>query len=179
MKNALDTRNFDKFDEEEPWFFESNAKNVKTDMNFVGYTYKRDNENERSEVVNALENLERNRQLLSKPIVKENIENLPLNMEKTLTHNIFKGLSNSKSPITRNTNTNNNNNNGNLGKALINFQSNNANNGILKEKALLINLYNNNNSNKGNLNKDNMASNNLKKIGNRCPNCRTADLKTE
>ena len=183
MKSAMDTRNFDKFDEEEPWFFDQKeAKNVKSDLNFVGYTYKRDSENERSEVVNALENLERNRNLLVRPKSKENPENFLINPEKTLTHNILKGISNSKSPMMRNNNINNGNNNagGNLGKALSNFQNNG---GPLKEKALLINLYNNNHNfvmkekiilgnynNNNNNNNNNTPLNNLKITGNVKPN---------
>lgn len=180
----MDTRNFDKFDEEEPWFFDQkDAKNNgKSDLNFVGYTYKRDAENERSEVVTALENLERNRNLLVRPKSKENPESFQINPEKTLTHNILKGISNSKSPMMRNNNLNMNNNNagGNLGKALSNFQNNG---GPLKEKALLINLYNNNhnfvmkeknvlgNNHNNNMNNNNNAAlNNLKITGNVKPN---------
>ena len=93
-------------------------------MNFIGYTFKRDTENERSEVVTALENLERNRYLHSKQ-TNENLENYPPNNDKTL---VNPHKSSTKSPLAK----------GNLHKALSNFQNNNAKN--------LINLYNNNNN---------------------------------
>lgn len=144
MKNAIDTRNFDKFEEEEPWFFAGNEKkNLKSDVNFVGYTFKRDSENERSEVVNALENLEKNRALLYRAGTRENTSNTDIrSMEKTTTtQNTFKAGSMSKSPINKISSNNNNNANGNLLRVLGNYQSNQTN-GMLKEKALLINLYN-------------------------------------
>ena len=57
ISSEIDVSNFDKFDEEEPWIVNA-PKNRKQDINFIGYTFKRDIENERSSVVSALEKLE-------------------------------------------------------------------------------------------------------------------------
>lgn len=57
-------KNFDPYDEEEPWYTpqllpgQKKPKN-KNDYNFIGYTYKRDNDSERTPMVIALENLEK------------------------------------------------------------------------------------------------------------------------
>jgi serine/threonine kinase 38 len=57
--------NFDKYDEEEPWISndppnKKYKKNRQQDLNFIGFTYKRDIENQRGGLVEALENLEKN-----------------------------------------------------------------------------------------------------------------------
>lgn len=66
VTSDISTENFDKFEEEEP-FFGGNAdqKNGKRgfggrklDMNFIGYTYKADVENEKSMLVNVLKDLD-------------------------------------------------------------------------------------------------------------------------
>lgn len=66
VTSEISTENFDKFEEEEP-FFGGNAdqKNGKRgiggrklDMNFIGYTYKADVENEKSMLVNVLKDLD-------------------------------------------------------------------------------------------------------------------------
>jgi serine/threonine kinase 38 len=64
VTSEISTENFDKFDEEEP-FFGADGKNGKKpttsrkiDMNFIGYTYKADVENEKSMLVNVLKDLE-------------------------------------------------------------------------------------------------------------------------
>lgn len=118
----LDTTNFDKFEEEEPWFFEQPNINPykKADINFIGYTFKRDSENERSELINALENLEKTRYI--PPTYHENIENYPQNNDLTL-KSIKKPLNpTTKSPL-----------NGNLQKALNNIKG---------DRAPLVNIYN-------------------------------------
>ena len=64
VTSEISTENFDKFEEEEP-FFAGNDKNGKKgfggrklDMNFIGYTYKADVENEKSMLVNVLKDLD-------------------------------------------------------------------------------------------------------------------------
>jgi serine/threonine kinase 38 len=68
VTSEISTENFDKFDEEEPFFVNPNdPKNGgkrggfggrKLDMNFIGYTYKADVENEKSMLVNVLKDLD-------------------------------------------------------------------------------------------------------------------------
>jgi serine/threonine kinase 38 len=69
VTSETSTENFDKFDEEEP-FFSDNSKNSsqnqrkqnvvnrRVDMDFIGYTYKADVENEKSMLVNVLKELD-------------------------------------------------------------------------------------------------------------------------
>ena len=62
MTSEISTENFDKFDEEEPFFGiigqrKANA-NRRVDMDFIGYTYKADVENEKSMLVNVLKELD-------------------------------------------------------------------------------------------------------------------------
>jgi len=65
VTSEISTENFDKFEEEEPFFAGVDAKNGKKglsgrrlDMNFIGYTYKADVENEKSMLVNVLKDLD-------------------------------------------------------------------------------------------------------------------------
>jgi hypothetical protein len=57
IKNDEDCHRFDKFDEEEPFYTLEDKKGQKRqrkDINFVGYTYKKDVEDQRSKLVQAL-----------------------------------------------------------------------------------------------------------------------------
>ena len=63
VSSEISTENFDKFDEEEPYFPGQDQKQKKLgsrklDMNFIGYTYKADVENEKSMLVNVLKDLD-------------------------------------------------------------------------------------------------------------------------
>jgi len=63
VSNPTDTRHFDKFDDSEP-FYPHNplprpARRVRKDVNFVGYSFKRQDENQRSTLVAALQELDR------------------------------------------------------------------------------------------------------------------------
>lgn len=68
VTSDISTENFDKFDEEEPFFSALDAKNGqrkglgpanrRLDMNFIGYTYKADVENEKCMLVNVLKELD-------------------------------------------------------------------------------------------------------------------------
>lgn len=68
VTSEISTENFDKFDEEEPFFQTIDGKNApmrkggapnrRVDMNFIGYTYKADVENEKSMLVNVLKELD-------------------------------------------------------------------------------------------------------------------------
>lgn len=58
----MSNENFDKFDEEEPFFQEGKEKKQvrdrKADLHFIGYTYNADVESERSLIVNVLKELD-------------------------------------------------------------------------------------------------------------------------
>ena len=62
MSSEVSAENFDKFDEEEPFLAGIDPKNKKggrkLDLNFIGYTYKADVENEKSMLVNVLKDLD-------------------------------------------------------------------------------------------------------------------------
>ncbi len=60
LQSDIDTKYFEDFKEEEPWVdHTSDGKRNRKDVNFIGYTFKRDVEKERSGVISALENLEK------------------------------------------------------------------------------------------------------------------------
>lgn len=69
VTSEISTENFDKFEEEEPFFQANDGKrkgalaggavvNRRLDMNFIGYTYKADVENEKCMLVNVLKELD-------------------------------------------------------------------------------------------------------------------------
>lgn len=65
VTSEISTENFDKFEEEEPFFLDpqnaarrKNLVNRRVDMDFIGYTYKADVENEKSMLVNVLKELD-------------------------------------------------------------------------------------------------------------------------
>ena len=61
VSSEVSAENFDKFDEEEPFFADKNQRgknNRRVDINFIGYTYKADVELEKSMLVNVLKDLE-------------------------------------------------------------------------------------------------------------------------
>lgn len=59
VKSEIDTRNFDKFEEQDPWIPNDIQKGVsKKDPNFIGYTFNRDVETQRSYLLKALLDLE-------------------------------------------------------------------------------------------------------------------------
>ena len=60
VDSEVDTRNFDNFEETEPFYPEENPQKRKArkDPNFIGYTYKREDENQRASLVTALQELE-------------------------------------------------------------------------------------------------------------------------
>jgi serine/threonine kinase 38 len=70
IKNPIDAENFEKFEEEEPWYLPEGKKSRKK-ANFHGYSFKRETERERSPIILATEDLEN-----LKPIP------LPLKIEK-------------------------------------------------------------------------------------------------
>ena len=74
MQSDIDTKYFEDFKEEEPWVdHTSDGKRNRKDVNFIGYTFKRDVEKERSGVISALENLEKikqsNTRLVTPPLI--------------------------------------------------------------------------------------------------------------
>ena len=61
VTSNIDTRNFDKFDEETPWDFQppKSKKRAKPDPHFIGYTFKKDAiDGSKQNLVAALNNLE-------------------------------------------------------------------------------------------------------------------------
>jgi hypothetical protein len=64
VSSEISAENFDKFEEEEPFPASQDDKSRKKgfgrklDMNFIGYTYKADVENEKSLLVNVLKDLD-------------------------------------------------------------------------------------------------------------------------
>jgi len=63
VKSEIDTSNFDKFEEKEPFYPEqSRRKKQRKDINFIGYTYNRENEVQRPILASALQELEQLRQ---------------------------------------------------------------------------------------------------------------------
>jgi protein-serine/threonine kinase len=65
VSSEVSAENFDKFEEEEPFFAGQDKNRVgagkgsrRIDMNFIGYTYKADVENEKSMLVNVLKDLD-------------------------------------------------------------------------------------------------------------------------
>ena len=99
MKSEIDTRNFDKFEEEEPWIVEDRNKKGKRgnrqvnylnsfkkhnlfciwkifqqDIEFIGYTFKKDIESQRSHLKQALENLEENMISQGKKVFMKNFK---------------------------------------------------------------------------------------------------------
>lgn len=56
FKTQIDTNRFDKFDEQEPFYppEEKRSRKVRKDINFVGYTYKKDVEEQKQKLVEAL-----------------------------------------------------------------------------------------------------------------------------
>jgi len=61
VQSEISNENFDHFDEEDPFHPDGESKNRKPsrklDLNFVGYTYKADVEEQRSQLVNVLKEL--------------------------------------------------------------------------------------------------------------------------
>lgn len=62
VTSEISNENFDHFEEEEPFYPEESkgsrkAANRKLDMNFIGYTYKADVEEQRSQLVSVLKHL--------------------------------------------------------------------------------------------------------------------------
>ncbi|CAD8088532.1 unnamed protein product [Paramecium primaurelia] len=58
IKSELDTRNFDKFEEQEPWVPQDSGKSIRKDVNFIGYTFNREVEIQRSYLLQALLDLD-------------------------------------------------------------------------------------------------------------------------
>lgn len=69
LTGDTDTSNFDRFEESEPFYpIETTKKRrQRRDPNFIGYTYKREDENERTMIVQALEELEAVRTTMVRP----------------------------------------------------------------------------------------------------------------
>jgi serine/threonine kinase 38 len=70
LSGETDTSNFDRYEETEPFYpadAEGKKRRKRKDINFIGYTYKREDEVERSMLAQALEELESVKQSMSRP----------------------------------------------------------------------------------------------------------------
>jgi serine/threonine kinase 38 len=69
LSSETDTRNFDRYEETEPFYPPESSKKrrKRKDINFIGYTYKREDEVERSMLAQALEELESVKQSMARP----------------------------------------------------------------------------------------------------------------
>lgn len=72
LRSDIDTSNFDKIEETEPFYppETSKKKKLRKDANFVGYTYKRDVENQRNGLITALVELDAIKQSNTKQVIK-------------------------------------------------------------------------------------------------------------
>ncbi|CAD8060354.1 unnamed protein product [Paramecium sonneborni] len=108
IRSELDTSNFDKYDEEEPWI-NKGQKNLKKEMTFVGYTYKQEDFEDKRPIQKALEELELSRPSNSRgntkttnsPFQSPNLQfKNQLNKQTPLTQQI-KTISATQSPFTK------------------------------------------------------------------------------
>lgn len=68
VKNEIDTSNFDKFEEKEPFYPEvTRRRKQRKDPNFVGYTYKQEDELQRPVLAAALQELEQLHESTTRP----------------------------------------------------------------------------------------------------------------
>lgn len=69
LKSEIDTSNFDKFEETEPFYPPSQPKKrrERKDLHFIGYTYNREMETERTTLMSAIQELEAIKQSATRP----------------------------------------------------------------------------------------------------------------
>ncbi|CAG9327149.1 unnamed protein product [Blepharisma stoltei] len=91
LSSEIDTSNFDKIEENEPFYppESSRKKKQRKDANFIGYTYKRDIENQRNGLVTALVELDAikkttQRQVLKSPSNGREVLKSPSNTREVL-----------------------------------------------------------------------------------------------
>jgi serine/threonine kinase 38 len=73
LSSETDTRNFDRYEESEPFYPPTEVakkRRKRKDINFIGYTYKREDEEERSMIAQALVELESVKQSMSRPVTQ-------------------------------------------------------------------------------------------------------------
>ncbi|CAG9312883.1 STK38_2 [Blepharisma stoltei] len=70
LRSEVDTSNFDQFEEVEPFYppESERKKKIRKDNNFIGYTYKKELENQRTSLVTALQELDAVKTSVSIPI---------------------------------------------------------------------------------------------------------------
>lgn len=83
IKSEIDTSNFDKFDESEPFYPAQPAKKrrERKDVHFIGYTFNREMENERTTLMTALQELEAVRQSTTRPSTQPAAKYIPTSEE--------------------------------------------------------------------------------------------------
>mmetsp|Transcript_26020 Transcript_26020/g.25618 ORF Transcript_26020/g.25618 Transcript_26020/m.25618 type:complete len:179 (+) Transcript_26020:739-1275(+) len=88
LRSEVDTSNFDQFEEVEPFYPPENEKKkkIRKDNNFIGYTYKKELENQRTSLVTALQELDAVRTSvsvpMSQPVQKYNKQQFMLNSQE-------------------------------------------------------------------------------------------------
>ena len=71
LKNDADSKYFDSFEEEEPFYPEESPNRMRKDVNYAGYTFNRDNENLKDGFLQALEVLDAVQKTIDKKVEKE------------------------------------------------------------------------------------------------------------
>jgi serine/threonine kinase 38 len=67
VRSDTDTRHFDRFEEDEPFYPPESQVSCRKDVEFIGYTFKKDVESQRNSLVEALQNLESIRKSATRP----------------------------------------------------------------------------------------------------------------
>ena len=67
VRGDTDTRHFDKFQEDEPFYPAESTTPTRKTVEFIGYTFKKDVESQRNSLVEALQNLESIRKSATRP----------------------------------------------------------------------------------------------------------------
>ena len=67
VRSDTDTRHFDRFEEDEPFYPPEAQASGRKDVEFIGYTFKKDVESQRNSLVEALQNLESIRKSATRP----------------------------------------------------------------------------------------------------------------
>ena len=153
IKNDYDTKYFDTFPEEEPFYPPISGNNKqRKDVNYAGYTFNRDNENIKDSFVQALEVLEAVEKTAAKKKIKEIItdSNSP-DLEK---------INEEKINTKKNENNKNNNINNNTANKVKLNQGNSSNENIQNNNNKEINNNNNNKEKNSNSIKLNNPKNN-------------------
>ena len=100
LKSDEDCCNFDHFDEEEPFYpqEEKRGRRARKDINFMGYTYKKDVEEQKNNLVKALN------ESLQPDLETQNISNVPIETMTTVSTNQVQKVQSPEQTVISNTN---------------------------------------------------------------------------